>query len=154
MIVVYIELASAMPKEYSQEILLCFVFYSNVFQTDVLSLRHETNPNMRQRKDRPDSATDWIRRRKRSSEQKVALILDMKSFPLKILFCLMPQVPLLDIHSMLKNFLPPGAFFQSSHFHDSHVMRLTWLFHLSLEKRDEQIEKPVDVKINCKIYLA
>lgn len=124
MIVVYIALASAMPKEYSQEILLCFVFYSNVFQIDVLSLRHEIISNTRQRKDRSELATDQIRQRKRSNEQKVAPILDVKSLPLKILFCLMPEVPLLDIHSMLKNFLPHGVFFLSSHFPKSHVMRL------------------------------
>lgn len=63
MITIHRELTNALaiPKECSQEILLCFVFYSNVFQIEVLSLRQKTNPNMRLRKDRSELATDQRR---------------------------------------------------------------------------------------------
>lgn len=123
MITIHRELTNALaiPKECSQESLLCFVFYSNIFQIEVLSLRHKTNPNMRLRKDRSELATD-----QRKSQIRVK-----KKWPWDWTWgpspCLTPKAPLLDTHSILTNFLPPDVFFQSSHFHESNVMRLSWL---------------------------
>lgn len=62
----------------------------------------------------------------------MALTLDVKSLPLKILFYWMPEVPLGEILSMLKNFLLLNVFFESSNFHDCDVMSLSYDFHFSL----------------------
>lgn len=65
-----------------------------------------------------------IRKRKGGSEQIMALRLVVKSLHIKILCCLITTVSLLEIYSLLENFLFPDVFLKSSNFHESDMMSL------------------------------
>lgn len=71
----------------------------------------------------------------------MALRLHVKPLPLKILFGLMPEVPLVESHSLPQNFLLPDVFLKRSNFHESDVVSLSYDFPLSLASWNEQTNK-------------
>lgn len=81
----------------------------------------------------------------------MALRLEVKSLSLKTLFCPIPKVPLLEIHSLFKNFFLPDVFLQSSNFHESDVMNLSYDFHLLLANWSKYTQKFMKIKINLNI---